>query len=91
MVSAGAAYAGDKWLFAGPAKPPVPVPPRHIRLNAFGKQLYLGRTVVAVADCVRKLEQVLNDGTLRPIGDAEANRGLPDYSGAAVIEMLVSK
>jgi hypothetical protein len=90
MVSAGAAYAGDKWLFAGPAKPPFPVPLRHIRLNAFGKQLYLGRTVEAVVSCVRELEQVLNDGTLRPIGDAEASRGFPDYSGAAVIEMLVS-
>src|SRR5262249_16609843 len=45
MMSPGAVYQGDKWIYAGPALPPTPLPFGRIRLHAYGKEVYLGKTL----------------------------------------------
>lgn len=80
MLSGGSNYVGDKWYIAGPMELPFPVPPGRIRLNAFGHQVYLGRTVEALKLAVTKLtEEILNDG-LRPHGSPAV-----DWRGADMV------
>jgi hypothetical protein len=81
MLTAGSDYVGDRWLFVGPASLPFEVPPGRIRLNAFERQVYLGRTVGALVEATRGLEDEISRGAVRPVGDAAA----ADRRGADVV------
>jgi hypothetical protein len=69
MISPGSVFVGDKWLFMGPIQPPFPVPIGFFRLNAFGRQVYLGRVVVAVREAAIALAADISAGHLRAIGE----------------------
>ena len=60
MLSGGTTFVGDKWLFIGPIELPFQVPSDRIRLNAFGRQVYLWRLVAAIATAARSRGQVLH-------------------------------
>jgi hypothetical protein len=90
MLSGGSDYVGDRWLFIGPATLPFPMPLDRVRLNAYGRQVYLWRIVDAVVSATRKLETELTSGNVRPVGNAATERRGADavYSGS--IEVVVS-
>lgn len=76
MVAAGGHHDGDSWFFAGPAVLPFSVPIDRIRLHAFQKEVYLARTLAAVASASESLEQELRAYRIRPLGPpASARRG----------------
>ena len=81
MMSPGAVYSGDMWVFAGPALPQSPLPFGRVRLNAFGKEVYLGKTIKAVHDLVAALAENLNNGTVHPRSGTPA----PDRDGGDII------
>ncbi len=66
MMTAGSDYVGDRWLFIGPAALPFEVPAGRVRLNAFGRQAYLGRTVQALASAVEALAGEISCAAMRP-------------------------
>jgi hypothetical protein len=90
MLTGGSHYAGDKWLFAGPAALPFPVPAGRVRLNAFGRQVYLGRTVKALEAAVSALAADIASGALRPIGPPALERRGADVVWALWREVLRS-
>jgi len=90
MMAAGADYAGSGFWFIGPAVPPFPVPVGHIRLHAFGKQVYLGRVAAAIADATTTLAQELRDGKVRAVGPSATERRGADFAAMGVIEVLMS-
>jgi hypothetical protein len=88
MIAAGSHYPGDKWLFMGPAKLPFSVPPGRIRLNAFGVQVYLGRTVAAIAEAVDHLSSAITNGTMKPVGEPDTERRGADTAAEGYVEFL---
>jgi hypothetical protein len=91
MAAAESDFVGDQWLFAGPNALPLAVPMGRIRLNAFGRRIYLGRMVEALAAGAHQLASEINDGTMSPIGDPAVERRGADAVYEAWIEVLVSR
>jgi hypothetical protein len=87
MMAAGSDYMGDQWLFIGPATLPFNVPPGRVRLNAFGRQVYLGRTVEAILSATTSLVAEISSGGLRPVGQPAADRRGADaiYAGGLLV------
>jgi hypothetical protein len=91
MMTAGSDYVGDQWLFVGPAVLPFEVPTGRVRLNAFGRQVYLGRTVQALASAVETLAGDIASGAMRPVGTPALERRGADVVYAGWIEVAVSQ
>jgi hypothetical protein len=89
MMTGGAVHVGDQWLFIGPAELPFQVPVGRLRLNAFGHQVYLGRTVSILVEAVRNLENEIQNGQVRPLGGAAERRG-GDLVYEGRLEVLVA-
>ena len=87
MMCPGSEYVGDKFLFIGPSDLPYTVHPGRIRLNAFGRQVYLGRIVEAVADAVRELAAEIEGGNIRSVDAPASDRGGSDRVMAGAIEV----
>lgn len=90
MLSGGTHFKNDSWLFIGPSKLPFHVPPDRMRLNAFGKQVYLWRIVASLAMASKKLESALSDGHVRLRGEPAANRLGADAVLEGAIEVIIS-
>lgn len=90
MMSAGSYYVGEQWLFIGPIALPCPVPGARIRLNAFGQRVYLGRTVVAIAEAIGMLEKDIVSGTMRPRDTPATERRGADVVYEGYIEIISS-
>jgi len=90
ILTGGSDYIGDKWQFAGPAVLPFPVPDGRLSLNAFGRQVYLGRTVKALEVVVSALATDISSGALRPVEPPAMDRRGADVVYAAWIEVLHS-
>jgi len=90
MMVAGADYIGDRFLFMGPNTLSFPVPNGRIRLNAFGKQVYLGAVRSAMVDAGVALEADLAAGVLKPIGEPpKGSRGADAFS-MGFVEVIIS-
>jgi hypothetical protein len=90
MMTAGSDYVGDQWLFIGPAVLPFPVPPGRVRLNAFGRGVYLGRTVHALILAISEIGNEISNGTLRAIGEPALERRGADVVYEGWMEVVVS-
>jgi hypothetical protein len=86
MMAAGSVYVGNEYSFVWP---PIAAPFGHVRLNAFGRRVYLGTTVRALFEAVTQLTNEIIDGDIRPIGQP-ANRRGADIVYEGVLEVLVS-
>ncbi len=75
MMTGGSVYVDDQWLFIGPTHLLFEVPIGRLRLNAFGPQVYLGRTVGILIEAGLNLEREIEGGQLRPRGVAGERRG----------------
>jgi hypothetical protein len=91
MIAAGGDYVGDNFFFVGPTTPPFfNVPLGRIRLNAFGRQVYLGRTVEELASAVASITAEIGNGALRPVGSPAHERRGADFKAEGFVEMIVS-
>lgn len=88
MLAAGSDYVGDSFTFIGPMQLPFPIPPGRVRLNAFDQQVYLGRTVSAVAEAVANLTAEVASGSVRPIGLPATERRGADMVIEGSMEVL---
>lgn len=91
MISPGASYKGDRWLFIGPANLPFPVPEGRIRLNAFGRQVYLDRAIEAVREAVGELVLELENGSVLPRNTPAVDRQGSDLVLSGGIEVLIGR
>jgi hypothetical protein len=89
MVAAGSDYVGDRWLFIGPAVLPFAAPISRVRLNAFGRQVYLARTVEALMTAVSALSEEIANGVVRPRGDPALERRGADAAYAGTVEVML--
>lgn len=89
MAAAGSDFIGDQWLFVGPNTLPFAVPMGRIRLNAFGRRIYIGRMVQALAEAAHKLATEINNGTMRPRGDPAVERRGADIVYEARLEVAI--
>jgi hypothetical protein len=89
MICPGADYVGDQWFFVGPKDLPFVVPPGRIRLNAFGRQVYLGRTVGAIRHAVNAIATDITSGSVRPIGTPALDRRGADIVIESWIEVAI--
>lgn len=90
MICPGSEYVGDKFFFIGPMTLPFRVPPGRVRLNAFGRKVYLGRTIEALAAAVSELASQLEAANIRPIGSPASDRREADSVVAGWLEIGVS-
>jgi hypothetical protein len=90
MMSPGSYFVGDKWLFIGPRVLPYEVPPGRIRLNAFGRHVYLGRIVALMLSAVGELAKVIANGGVQPRGPAASDRRGVDEVMSGGVEVLMS-
>jgi hypothetical protein len=90
MMTGGSDYVGDQWLFIGPAVLPFDVPMGRIRLNAFGRQVYLGRTVSALLAAASELSTEISKNTVRPVDTPALERRGADVVLEGYVEVLVS-
>jgi hypothetical protein len=90
MISPGEKYAGDKWLFIGPTVSNIPLPLGRVRLNAFGKQVYLEKSVNAVEDAVNSIVKEIESDSVRLVGSVATERHGSDLVMEGWIEVLVS-
>ena len=88
MIAAGSDYVGDRWLYIGPAVLPFAVPMSRVRLNAFGRQVYLARTVESLASAVSALSEEIASDVVRPVGDPALERRGADAVYAGTIEVV---
>lgn len=86
MMSPGAVFRGDKWIYAGPALPPAPLPFGRIRLHAYGKEVYLGKVLKAAHDVITALTEVLQNGSVRASGNPAIGRNGGDIIYASRID-----
>lgn len=88
MLSPGNYYVDDQWFFVGPNKRLFHVPLGRIRLNAFGRQIYLGQGVRALLDAIAALSIELANGNVKPIGTPASNRRGIDvmFKGGIMVE-----
>jgi len=90
MLPAGSVFVGDEFLFIGPVELQLPVPPGRVRLNAFGKQVYLGRSVWAVASAVNSFAVEIEARAIRPVGPPAIERRGADTVIEGWMQVLVS-
>lgn len=90
MMSAGATFVGDKFLFMGPNKLPFTVPTGRVSLSASGKRVYLGRILQQVVNAVTSLVQDIGNGVIRTRGEPAVGRRGGDDVVAGMIEILAS-
>ena len=90
MLTGGSHYVEDSWMFAGPVSLPFQVPPGRIRLNAFGRKVYLGRTVEALRYATSCLATELTSGKVKAEGAPERERKGTDMLVEAFIQVEVS-
>ncbi len=90
MLSGGSEYVGDQFAFIGPAELPYAVPVGRIRLNAFGRQVYLGRMVDGLSDAISHLSDDIRSGTMRAVGTPATERRSADTVIEGAIEVLIS-
>jgi hypothetical protein len=90
MMAAGADYVGDRWIFVGPGRLPFVVPHDRIRLNAFGRLVYLARTVAALHQAIGSLEAELAADSVTPVGQPANDRRCADAVMVGVIEVLIA-
>lgn len=88
MASAGSEYVGDQWLFIGPNTVAATVPAGRIRLNAFGRSVYLGQCVEAAAEVVQRIGDQLKAGAVRTVGSPATDRSGADSVVSGVVEVL---
>ncbi|HET7287385.1 MAG TPA: hypothetical protein VFI71_07940, partial [Pyrinomonadaceae bacterium] len=89
MISPGADYVGDEWFFVGPAVLPFEVPPGRVRLNAFGRQVYLGRSVDAISEAVEEIAAEITSGNLRSMGTPASDRRGADMVIQGLVEVAI--
>ena len=89
MISPGAYYRGDTWLFIGPTDLPYPVPLGRTRLKAISQEVYLGRLVAAQNIAVRALEEDIARGLLHPVGDPATDRKGADLMIEGSVEVII--
>jgi hypothetical protein len=90
MMAGGSVFKGDRFLYIGPTDLPFPVPPGRVRLNAFGRQVYLGRIVSALIDASRELTAEIQDARVRPQGEPATERRGSDVIYAGFLEVVVA-
>lgn len=73
VMTPGSVFRDDKFMVAGPVNLPRGVPPGAIRLMAFGKDVYLGKCMTAVATAVEAIVEEIKNGEVRLIGDSAHN------------------
>jgi hypothetical protein len=89
LMSPGAVYRNDKWIYAGPPLPPNPLPFGRIRLQAYGRELYLGKVIKAVHDVIVALTQAIQTGIVRSVGTPAVGRNGGDIIHASRIEVVL--
>lgn len=89
MMSPGAVYQNDEWIYAGPTLPSVPLPFGRIRLHAYGKKVYLGKILKAVHDMVAELTEAIHNGSARPMDIPAIGRNGGDIMYSSSIEAKV--
>lgn len=89
MLTGGSHYVEDSWIFAGPVSLPFQVPSGRIRLNAFGRKVYLGRTVEALRYATSCLATEITSGTVKAEGAPERERKGTDMLVEACIQVEV--
>jgi hypothetical protein len=90
MMSAGATFVGDEFLFIGPNKLPFTVPIGRVCLSAFGKRVYLGRILQEVVYAVISLVEDIGNGVIRTRSKPAIGRRGGDEVAAGMVEVLVS-
>lgn len=89
MLSPGSYFVGDKWFYIGPNVLPFDVPLGRIRLNVFGRQVYMGRMVALMRAAAGELAQVLMNGKLSPqIPATGERRGVDELMSGSVLVMV---
>ncbi|MGH7551918.1 MAG: hypothetical protein ACREMQ_02695, partial [Longimicrobiales bacterium] len=76
--------------FMGPAALQFPVPLGRIRLNAFGRQVYLGRIVHVMSDAIERLSDDIRAGAMRPVGSPATERRGADSAMEGFVEIVVA-
>lgn len=89
MMSPGAVYKGDKWIYSGPALPSAPLPFGRIRLQAYGREVYLGKIIKAAHDVVTELAEAVHNGSVRAVGNPAVDRNGGDIIYACCLEALL--
>lgn len=89
-MAGGSDYVGDEFLFIGPLELPFYVPIGRICLNAFGREVYLGRTLLALVSAVKELETEISKGTLRPVGTPASERRGADAFFTGSVTVIVA-
>jgi hypothetical protein len=90
LMSPGAVYRNDEWIYAGPAVPPDPLPIGRIRLQAYGRNVYLGKIVKAVHDVISELTNAIEGGLVRAVGSPAVGRNGGDIVHASRTEAILS-
>lgn len=90
MIAAGTHFKGDEFLFAGPATAPEGVPNGHIRLNAFAKQVYLGKLVSSMVLSTNKICDEVNSCKVKPASSLDVERSASDLRMQEIIEVIIS-
>ena len=85
MMSPGAVYRHDQWFYAGPSTTPEPVPFGRIRLQAYGRDVYLGTIIKAVHDVIVELTIAVQNGAIRAVGIPATGRNGGDIIHATQI------
>ena len=90
MMSPGAVYQNDHWIYAGPSLPAEPLPFGRIRLQAYGHDVYLGKIIKAVQAVIGELSKAIEDQLVRAVGPPAVGRSGGDIVYASRIEALMS-
>lgn len=87
LMSPGAVYKNDQWIHAGPSVPSEPLPFGRVRLQAYGRDVYLGKIVRAVQNMINELTNAIQDGLVRAVGTPATGRNGGDIIYASRIEV----
>src|SRR5205823_1295995 len=77
------------FLFVGPRVLPFDVPIGRVRLNAFGRNVYLGRTVNALMSATSDLTEEIRNGSMRAFGQPASDRRGADLVSEGWMEVVV--
>lgn len=86
MISPGTAFDGDSWMFWGTGTS-APLPRGFVRLNAFGKRVYLGQCIQWIGDAVNSLTELFNNGSIHLIGNPAGKRTGRDWISEELIQI----
>jgi hypothetical protein len=90
MFAGGSVHVGDEWIFIGPNSTESPVPDGRIRLNAFGKRLYLGCALAAVVAATHSLSADIDGKVMLPRGTPATSRRGADAIFSGHLEVAIS-